>query len=144
MTSIAPVLPKISAIIPRLATEHDGEVVGCVRAIDRLLKASGCDWHDLAAALDRGNATEPRREFHERGWSSVDDCCPPSWADATTDERYEIIYSLIRSGKLSDWETTFVNSISAQYTRRALSEKQVDVIDRLARRILGNAGDFKW
>jgi hypothetical protein len=45
------VAPLISKLIPRLASQYDGEVVATARAIERTLKAAGRDWHDLAAAI---------------------------------------------------------------------------------------------
>lgn len=51
MTDLAPIWPKIARLVPRLATEADGEVLATVRAIGRTLAAAGADWHDLAAAL---------------------------------------------------------------------------------------------
>jgi hypothetical protein len=51
MNALAEVSPLISKLIPRLASEHDGEVVATVRAIERTLKAVGHDWHDLVLAL---------------------------------------------------------------------------------------------
>ena len=47
-TAIAQTIGKL---IPRLASDHDGEVVATARAIERLLKAGGRDWHDLAASV---------------------------------------------------------------------------------------------
>ncbi len=41
----------IAKLIPRLASDHDGEVVATVRAIRRVLEADGLDLHDLAARL---------------------------------------------------------------------------------------------
>src|SRR5580704_7883080 len=43
--------PIIAQLIPRLASEYDGEVIGTARAIDRVLKSQGLDWHDFAAAV---------------------------------------------------------------------------------------------
>jgi hypothetical protein len=44
-------IPTLGKQIPRLASNHDGEAVGTVRAIERVLK-SGCrELHDLAACL---------------------------------------------------------------------------------------------
>jgi hypothetical protein len=51
MTELPPILSKL---IPRLASDHDGEVVATVRAIDRALRTRGADWHDLAATVLRG------------------------------------------------------------------------------------------
>jgi hypothetical protein len=52
MSNLTLIGPQIGKMIPRLASEYDGEVVATVRAIERTLKAAGRDWHDLAKALD--------------------------------------------------------------------------------------------
>lgn len=43
--------PILGALIPRLGSEFDGEVVATARAIERTLKSQKLDWHDLAAAV---------------------------------------------------------------------------------------------
>jgi hypothetical protein len=48
---LAPVADRLSKLIPRLATDHDGEVVATVRAISRTLKSAGLDFHALSEAL---------------------------------------------------------------------------------------------
>jgi hypothetical protein len=57
------IAPKIGKLIPRLASTHDGEVVATARAIGRILRAAGSDWHDVAAAMEgrplRAAAAEP-------------------------------------------------------------------------------------
>ncbi len=52
MNALAPVAPKIAKLIPRLASDHDGEVIATVRAIRRTLESAGLDLHALAAGLD--------------------------------------------------------------------------------------------
>jgi hypothetical protein len=47
----AALIPMLDKLIPLLASNHDGEVVATVRAIGRVLKSGGFDWHDLAAWL---------------------------------------------------------------------------------------------
>lgn len=47
-TEIAPMLRKL---IPRLGSDQPGEILATVAAIERVLRAAGCDWHDLADAL---------------------------------------------------------------------------------------------
>jgi hypothetical protein len=47
-TTITPTLGKL---IPRLASNHPGEVVATAAAIGRVLEANKLDWHDLAAAV---------------------------------------------------------------------------------------------
>ena len=51
MSDLALVAPKLSKLIPMLATVHDGEVVATARAIGRTLESAGLDLHDLAKAL---------------------------------------------------------------------------------------------
>lgn len=42
---------KVLALLPRLASDADGEVVATARRIGRQLKAAGTDWHDLVSRL---------------------------------------------------------------------------------------------
>jgi hypothetical protein len=49
--ALVEVAPLVSKLIPRLASDHDGEIVATARAIGRVLKAAGRDWHDLANAI---------------------------------------------------------------------------------------------
>jgi hypothetical protein len=51
MSVPATIAPTLGKLIPLLASNHDGEVIATARAIDRVLKSSGRDWHDLAATL---------------------------------------------------------------------------------------------
>ena len=57
MNALSPIDNKVAALIPRLASDKDGEVVATARAIGRQLNKAGSDWHDLAARL---------------GWDEVD------------------------------------------------------------------------
>jgi len=62
MTSIpTPARAKLAKLIPRLASDHEGEVGATVAAIQRTLHGHGCDLHDLAAAVSTGpsDASEP-------------------------------------------------------------------------------------
>jgi hypothetical protein len=42
---------RLSKLIPRLATDADGEVLATVRAIRAALQSAGLDLHDLAASI---------------------------------------------------------------------------------------------
>jgi hypothetical protein len=64
MAALSDLAPRLSKLIPRLASNHDGEVVATVAAIRRTLEVDGLDLHDLAEAI--GNPvivyrTEPAR-----------------------------------------------------------------------------------
>ena len=51
MKPLAPLVPMLSKLIPRLGSDHAGEVVATAAAIGRVLRNGGCDWHDLARAV---------------------------------------------------------------------------------------------
>ncbi len=46
--AFAGIAERLGKLIPRLASDHDGEVVATVLAIGRTLQGAGLDWHDLA------------------------------------------------------------------------------------------------
>jgi hypothetical protein len=63
------VVDRVAAIMPRLASDHDGEVVATARAVVRVLSSAGCDLHDLTAAFRQVSivppgSPEPSDEFH--------------------------------------------------------------------------------
>ncbi len=72
MNALAPITDKLSVLIPRLASDKDGEVVATARAIGRQLAKAGTDWHDLADRLT--SAPETPAEGHE----------PPAFYDYLT------------------------------------------------------------
>lgn len=49
------VADKVARLVPRLSSEHDGEIIATVKAIERVLKSSGFDFHNLAASVQRSN-----------------------------------------------------------------------------------------
>jgi len=51
MTLQPSTIDKLSKLFPRLASDHDGEVVATARAIVRTLEAAGSSLHDLGAAM---------------------------------------------------------------------------------------------
>ncbi len=62
MNAIAPVADRLDPLIRRLASDKDGEVIACVRAISRQLDKAGASWHDLA---DRLTAPDTPAQGHE-------------------------------------------------------------------------------
>lgn len=57
------VATKLAKILPRLASEHDGEVINTLRALDRILTGAGLDWHALAAAVEASARTSRPLDF---------------------------------------------------------------------------------
>ncbi|PWR18793.1 hypothetical protein [Zavarzinia compransoris] len=69
MAALATIAPKLSKLITRLATDHDGEVLATVAAIRRTLESAGLDLHALAEALG-----DPKTEAKE----------PATWCELAT------------------------------------------------------------
>lgn len=51
MTIQPATVEKLGKLFPRLASDHDGEVIATARAIIRTLQAAGSSLHDLGAAM---------------------------------------------------------------------------------------------
>ncbi len=125
---IAPTaIEKISAILPRLASDHDGEVVATARAVSRVLASAKSDWHDVVAAFERGaKALEPPKEQPRRQPAS-----PPEWIDLTASERERWLLAIVEFVRVSAWERSFARSVLAQHRRVEMSERQIVILDRL-------------
>jgi IS5 family transposase len=62
--ALATIAPTLDKLIRRLGSNHDGERLATVAAIDRVLKTAGRDWHDLADAVTwRGDDWRVMAEF---------------------------------------------------------------------------------
>jgi hypothetical protein len=68
----AEIATKLAKIIPRLATEHEGEVINAVGAISRILVGAGLDWHVLAKVIKEAGSPETA----PFDWSEVADFDP--------------------------------------------------------------------
>jgi hypothetical protein len=121
----APIVQKITAILPRLSSPFDGEVVASAKAIGRTLESAGFDWHDLAARISR-----PLLEARaDRGEQS-----PPTWSSIHPDDRPGFLQWLLDEAKLSPWERNFLVNVRRYWC--SLSEKQIAVIDKIIRRCM--------
>jgi hypothetical protein len=74
MTALTPVLPKLERLIPRLASQQDGEIIATVRAIGRTLRGAGLDWHDIAAAIAPA-PERPRWRSETENWGELANWC---------------------------------------------------------------------
>jgi hypothetical protein len=119
---------KLALLIPRLASNFDGEVVATVRAILRVLGASGNDLHDLARIVEK-DTPEPKNahsrkqsEHHRQSQDRPDDIIAFAGRLLETCSR------------LTDWERDFLTNIRNQARDKywfKLSEKQQAVVNRL-------------
>jgi len=124
---------RVARLLPRLASDHDGEVAATAAAISRTLKAAGHDLHDLAAHI----AAEPRTVvvYKER---PTEPQHPPSWGAAygATSPRGRDRGQVARcqqSKRLSTWETGFLASLAQQLANgRNLTPRQRETLDDIS------------
>jgi hypothetical protein len=109
MTSLTTIAPKLDPLIRRLASDSDGEVIGCVRAIGRQLNRAGASWHDLADKLT--SAPEMPKQRHESA-TFYDYLTAVEWILRTN------------SGELSDRDVEFAESMRGILYRRQPTAKQ--------------------
>ena len=111
--SLYTITPRLRKLLPRLASNHDGEVAATARAIERTLKSSGHDWHDLAASIGAPGRDAP-------------------------DELLDMAEALIGRPGLNAWEAKFVPDMVRLLCAGArLTEKQEQELRRCYARRTG-------
>lgn len=93
MTALTVVAPKIAKLIPRLATDHDGEVLATVQAIRRTLAAAGLDLHDLVGALNSPPAANPPNIREPQSWFQLCNICL-DWPDLLTEKEADFLQDI--------------------------------------------------
>jgi hypothetical protein len=108
-TALAPIAPQLGKLVLMLSSNHDGEVIAAARAIDRVLKSSRMDWHDLAQAI-----------------------CPPAdhcdWHDL-------LAFCASHMIRLNSRERDFLQSIARR--RSDLTERQRNWLEYIAAKLRG-------
>ena len=77
--ALAAIAPQLGKLVLLLSSSHDGEIVAAARAIDRVLRANGRDWHDFAQALCSAD---------QRDWQDTLAFCAATHPIATTNKRF--------------------------------------------------------
>ena len=74
ITKFPPALPKL---VKLLATDNDSKCLAAARELGKALRSAGCDFHDLANAIERGEAIrrDERHEPPEDDWRNLVDWC---------------------------------------------------------------------
>jgi hypothetical protein len=103
----------VAKLIPRLASNHDGEVIATARAIDRTLKADHLDWHDLTRALTASRLPPPRGYSAAPRAESTEAIEMRRWLDAVSREPWP-----------NDWTKQFIAGVLARGSLDRLSKKQ--------------------
>jgi hypothetical protein len=103
----------LAKILGMLGSAHDGEVIAAARQAERIRREAGATWRELLSPAPL--APRPAARM------------PQSLHDAI-----ELCYE--RREHLTPWERDFIASIMR--CRRRLSDKQIDVLDRITRKVL--------
>ena len=117
--------PALAKLIRLLASDVDGEVLAAVRALGRTLKASGCDFHDLAGLVE-APSTATRARPASTTISTDDDETELPWqhmVDACTDH----------PGRFTSKEWQFLQTM--QHWHGTPTPKQLDWLVALFERV---------
>jgi hypothetical protein len=87
---------RLSKLIPRLATDADGEVLATVRAIRAALQSEGLDLHDLAASIAKSKILAVSR--------APQIAAAPTWVGLTHQERRGWMKVILASDDLGPLE----------------------------------------
>lgn len=121
----AGILPRLDPLIRRLATDHDGECIATVRALERVLATTGADFHDLAAALNEPPIIVERPTARR-----------PSPGRATWNDLRGMASELDGHQDLSPWEDSFVANVRRTLRRGfPLSAEQCRTLERIWLRV---------
>lgn len=120
------ILPRLHKLVLLLSSDQPGEVAAARGAIDRLLKAHGATWHDLAGAMSAPPPSPPPPPPPPRQPP------PPPPADPLHDSVEEMLDRLDDCRRLTRWEQDFVESVAEQFDRYGhLTAKQRAVLERI-------------
>lgn len=114
MTAL-PIIPdKVLALLPRLASDADGEVVATARQIGKQLKAAGTDWHDLVSRLGRvpGHVSDEPRNWGElAGW-----CTSRSSSLSPKEEKFvrDMVNRSVLGGTPTEKQASWLRAIFAK------------------------------
>jgi hypothetical protein len=115
---------KIKSILPRLGSPHDGEVVASARAIERTLRATGRDWHDLVRAVEGSTETPRKRCAPQKQQRQKNESPPPHGLDWRGQ-----CYQILATG-CTRWENDFCRGLLRDW-RGPLTPKQIACLQRI-------------
>jgi hypothetical protein len=116
---------KIQKLLKLLSSPNDGEVVAAAHALQRVLRETGSDIHELAARLD-GLSREEMKKLYDAGFEQGKNAATPTDFSDVGPSYFEMAREIqsMGDGRLSQRETDFVNDMTRWCTRREPTEKQ--------------------
>ncbi|MGV2049301.1 hypothetical protein ACQZ48_04385 [Agrobacterium sp. 22-209-1] len=115
-------IDKLGKLFPRLASDHDGEVVATARAIIRILEKSGASLHDLAGEMQPKVRVVDRVVYRDRPESKKPKARkkaeppPPPMPDRVKVD-WEVVMNwaphLVSECDLNEKEILFINQVLA-------------------------------
>jgi hypothetical protein len=100
---------RLGKLIPRLASDADGEVIATVRAIQAALVAKGLDLHDLAAALQGREIVATTK---------APQIAPaPTWNDLSHHERGAWVVAALAHPETTPFEHDRLSSLGSELNR---------------------------
>jgi hypothetical protein len=106
MTLASSTITKLSKLFPRLASDHDGEVIATVRAIMRTLESSGSSLHDLGPALT--SKTIERVVYRDSPSEEASQHQPPTSDEPIGHEEVAAHGKVLKTCDLNERERSFV------------------------------------
>lgn len=134
MSAIAPVADRLGKLLPRLASDHDNEVLATVAAIKRTLEAAGADLHDLTAALTARQVrpttpnTPPHPDPAARSYPYGSSTWTPPELTETSDWREAARQCLAHLLRFNEREREFIGTMTRKarsHTGKPPSDKQL-------------------
>jgi hypothetical protein len=147
MTTLTdPVAKRVATLLRMLASNFDGEVLGAVAAMKRLLLAEGLSFHDIATVIESCDGSIEERKYsdadakviYERGMAKgraeqqngdlefFDSAGQPRWYEMAV-----FCQRNVASQRISPWEKEFTNDIAGKVLGHEPSHKQAQCILRI-------------
>jgi hypothetical protein len=106
---------RLSKLLGLLASDYDGEVLSAAKHASKLVQSVGMSWDEI---IGESQASSIREAPQPTGW------------------RQTVVECLRQADRLSDWEFSFLSSLSGSSFPRP-TQKQQACLDRTAKRVLG-------
>ena len=117
---------RLEKLLPMLSSDHDGEALNAVRAIDRTLRTAGRDWHDLTASLTVPAETKTKARDGDGAnddWRTARQWCADR-EEFLSEREAEFISSLAHWQSPTERQLAWLKIIQANIRRRQAHDQQ--------------------